>query len=226
MKLLSIETSSSACSVALALDGELFDQHVVEPRAHTGILLPMIAGLLDEAGIVAADLDAVVLGNGPGSFIGMRIGASVAQGICFAAGLDIIPVSSLAAVAAEALDGSNAGRVLVAQDAHMNEVYVGAFRRGKNGLPVAEGDEFISAVENLAFAGHACYAAGDGWNRYPALMERGRDQVLGQLPIKFPRARCLLPMALAAADTAMPAAQLVPAYLRQKVATKPVQSAG
>ena len=64
----------------------------------------MIGDLLREAGIATPDLDAVVLGNGPGSFIGMRIGASVAQGICYGAGLKLVPVSSLAAVAAETID--------------------------------------------------------------------------------------------------------------------------
>ena len=226
MKLLAIETSSNACSVALGLDGEVIDRHVVEPRAHTDILMPMIAGLLDDAGIIPADLDAVVLGNGPGSFIGMRIGASVAQGICFAAELDIIPVSSLAAVAAEALNCSDAARVVVTQDARMQEVYVGIFRRGPEDLPVAEVDEYISAAGCLEISGQPCSVAGDGWNRYPELMQRGSGMVLGQVPVHFPRARFLLPMAEAAADTAMPADQLVPAYLRQKVAEKPAQPAG
>ena len=94
MRLLAIETSSEACSVALQ-DGEVIrEQHRIEPREHTRILLPMIRQLLDESGLVAKDLDAVVLGNGPGSFIGMRISASVAQGLCFGAGLPLVPVSS------------------------------------------------------------------------------------------------------------------------------------
>ena len=57
----------------------------------------MIRSVLDNAGLKVSDLDALVLGNGPGSSIGMRIGASVTQGLAFAAGLNIVPVSSLAA---------------------------------------------------------------------------------------------------------------------------------
>ena len=87
----------------------------------------MIRGVLDEAGVPnSRDLDAIVLGNGPGSFIGMRIAASVAQGLAYGAGLNIVPVSSLAAVAAEVMAETGADRVIVAQDAHMNEVYLGA----------------------------------------------------------------------------------------------------
>ena len=85
--LLAIDTSSNACSVALQSGDDIAEKHVVEARAHTKILLPMITDLFQETGIMAAELDAVVLGNGPGSFIGMRIGASVAQGIAYGAGL-------------------------------------------------------------------------------------------------------------------------------------------
>ena len=109
MKLLAIETSSLACSVALQVDEDIQERHVVEAKAHTRILLPMINTLLGDAGLIVSDLDALVLGNGPGSFIGMRIGASVAQGLAFAAGLNIIPISSLAAVAAEVFVGADPG---------------------------------------------------------------------------------------------------------------------
>jgi tRNA threonylcarbamoyladenosine biosynthesis protein TsaB len=98
MKLLAIDTSSDACSVAVQAGDEVLETHVVEPREHTKILIPMIEELLQQADVVSSELDAVVLGNGPGSFIGMRIGASVAQGICYGAGLQIVPVSSLAAI--------------------------------------------------------------------------------------------------------------------------------
>ena len=136
MKLLAIETSSLACSVALQVDEDIQEKHVVEAKAHTRILLPMINTLLGDAGLIVSDLDALVLGNGPGSFIGMRIGASVAQGLAFAAGLNIIPVSSLAAVAAEVFLGHDETHVAIAQDARMNQIYLGCFERDEAGLPV------------------------------------------------------------------------------------------
>ena len=125
MNLLALDTSSNACSVALQVGDSIFEKHVVEPREHTKILVPMIEALLREADTRLSELDAVVLGNGPGSFIGMRIGASVAQGICHGAGKKIVPVSSLAAVAAEVICEHDAQNVLVAQDARMHEVYLG-----------------------------------------------------------------------------------------------------
>ncbi len=103
MNLLAIDTSSDACSVALQSGDEINEQFVVQPKEHTNILIPMIKDLLYDAGVDMQELDAIVLGNGPGSFIGMRIAASVAQGLAFASGLKIVPVSSMAAVAAEVM---------------------------------------------------------------------------------------------------------------------------
>jgi len=225
MKLLAVETSSNACSVAIGIDGEILDRHVVEPRAHTRILVPMISGLLGDAGIDVTELDAVVLGNGPGSFIGMRIGASVVQGICFAAGIVVVPISSLAAVAAEAMSVSDARRVVVTQDARMNEVYAGTFRRGKSALPVAVGEEVISPVDGFDVDGEACFAAGDGWNRYPDLLASAGDLVLGQIDVKYPAARFLLSLSGPAMQHAVSPERLLPSYLRHKVAEKPTQDA-
>lgn len=221
MKLLAIDTSSNACSVAIRVAGQTVEDHTVEPRAHTSILMPMIRRLLQEAAVRMTDLDAVVLGNGPGSFIGMRIGASVAQGLCHAAGLRIIPVSSLAAVAAEAMDKYGAERVLVAQDAHMNEVYLGSFTRDGTSLPIAEAEEIICAVGPLAAYKGQYTAAGDGWNRYPELQAANTERVSKTLPVSFPHASYLLDIAATVADQALDPVDLAPAYLRTKVVEKP-----
>ena len=85
MNLLALDTSSLACSVALQLGDTIISRHEEREREHTRLLMPMIVDVLNEGDINARDLDAIVLGNGPGSFIGMRIAASVAQGLAFAA---------------------------------------------------------------------------------------------------------------------------------------------
>jgi tRNA threonylcarbamoyl adenosine modification protein YeaZ len=130
MNLLALDTSSIACSVALEIDGKIIDRHEEQAREHTRLLMPMIRDVFEEAAKSPADLDAIVLGNGPGSFIGMRIAASVAQGLAFGSELRIVPVSSLLAVAAAAMHDDNARFVAVCQDAHMNEVYLGLYGRG------------------------------------------------------------------------------------------------
>lgn len=223
MKLLAIDTSSEACSVALRVDVHLTEQHVVGEREHTAILAPMIRRLLGDAGLAVSDLDAIVLGNGPGSFIGMRIGASVAQGLCFGAGLKLVPVSSLAAVAAEAMELHDAGHVLVAQDARMQEVYVGRFRRGEDGLPVAAGDEDIQPIGALRGFERDYLAAGGAWAKYPDLLAANRKRVSEVVGIDLPRARYVLACGARAwrDGAAIAPDALTPSYIRVKVAEEP-----
>ena len=84
-KLLAIDTSSVACTVAASNGDAVVERHVEQPREHTRLLMPMIREVLNESEIALTDLDAIVLGNGPGSFIGMRIAASVSQGLAHGA---------------------------------------------------------------------------------------------------------------------------------------------
>ncbi|MGI9270328.1 MAG: tRNA (adenosine(37)-N6)-threonylcarbamoyltransferase complex dimerization subunit type 1 TsaB [Woeseiaceae bacterium] len=227
MKLLALDTSSIACSVALQVDDVVKERYEEQPREHTRLLVPMIRSLLQESQVGIDDLDAIVLGNGPGSFIGMRIAASVAQGLAHGSGLNIVPVSSLAAVAAEVFVDATAEFVAVAQDAHMSEVYLGVFRRGSDGLPVPLFGERLhgqNRIEEFAeLEGGMCIAAGIGWQRYPALLQSNSEFLHESAAISYPRARHLLAQAvvLLQNDGACFPADLAPAYLRQKVAEKP-----
>lgn len=227
MNLLAIDTSSLACSVALLVDGSVNERHEEREKEHTRLLMPMISELLQETGIRSDQLDAIVLGNGPGSFIGMRIAASVAQGLAFGSATPIAPVSSLAAVAAEVFATTAAAEVIVAQDAHMNEVYLGAFRRDEGGLPAAIFDERLQTqtpIDELDERGAgARVAAGFGWQRYPALLAANEDRIGNTSEVLYPRARFLLPLGGAVIDGggAVLPQDLTPAYLRSKVAEKP-----
>jgi tRNA threonylcarbamoyladenosine biosynthesis protein TsaB len=223
MKLIALDTSSVACSVALAREGAVFERHAVLPKEHTRLLMPMIGEVLAEASTKLRELDAVVLGNGPGSFIGMRIAASVAQGLCYGGGLKLLPLSSLAAVAHEALRVSTAERIAVAQDAHMNEVYLARFRRGDDALAVPEGEAELHPVGRIeTLAGTppmGWHAAGAGWRRYPELLEKNEESLAGVIDVQWPRARYLLePGRRALLDgRAIAPDALVPAYVRTRV---------
>ena len=229
MKLLALDTSSIACSAALQLDDDVTERYEVQPREHTRLLVPMIRSLLEDSQLAFDELDAIILGNGPGSFIGMRIAASVAQGLAHGSGLNIIPVSSLAAVAAQVFAESCATEVLVAQDAHMNEVYLGGFRRGERDLPedlFAERLQAQKAILELNQKSDGSrVAAGAGWHRYPELLEINKARLDLVVDLQHPHAQFLLPLGardFMAGEWTNPA-QLVPAYLRDKVAEKPAR---
>lgn len=226
MKLLALDTSSLACSVALQTDGEVFDRHEEQAREHTRLLVPMIQEVLGQGGVTLSELDAIVLGNGPGSFIGMRIAASVAQGLAFGAGLRIVPVSSLLAVAAEVMAVDGATHVAVCQDAHMNEVYLGLYERDDGGLPRTLGAERLhgqNEIDELQSEPGRFTAAGDGWRRYPALLEANKASIVATSAVLLPSARFLLAggRALLESGAAVEPQDLVPAYLRQTVAQRP-----
>ena len=229
MKLLALDTSSDACTVALLADGAVSARHETLAREHTRLIVPMLDEVRTEAGIDWADLDAVVLGNGPGSFIGMRIGASVAQGLAFGAGLPIVPVSSMAAVAVDVFDNEDAEYAAVAQDAHMQEVYFGLYRRGAGGLPEAVAGERLARQEALVeiaeLGRDQCLGAGDGWRLYPELERANREHVAVSDAYPVPNARALLRLgeqAFADGGSVDPE-NVNPAYLRQKVASVPAQ---
>ena len=227
MKLLALDTSTVACSVALRLGSHVVERHEEQAREHTRLLMPMIRGVLSDGQVEVHELDAIVLGNGPGSFIGMRIAASVAQGLAHGAELPLVPVSSLAAVAAQTFAETDANAVIVTQDAHMNEVYLGAYSRGDADLPdpmfpeCLHGQGLIDRLHSSDSGGR--YAAGYGWRRYPALFAANESLVEVMFEARYPRALFLLPLGAIALRNGMTVnpEDINPAYLRQKVAQKP-----
>ena len=81
MKILAIETSSDACSAALAIDDDVYEVYRWAPREHTQLILSMVEDVLSEADCGLSQLDAIGFGRGPGAFTGVRVATSVTQGI-------------------------------------------------------------------------------------------------------------------------------------------------
>ena len=106
--ILALDTSSDACSIALlksdgTSDIQIEESTVLTPREHTQRLLPMIEALLSEQQVPLSALDAIAYGRGPGSFTGLRIGLSVAQGLAYGASLPLLAISSLQTMALTAM---------------------------------------------------------------------------------------------------------------------------
>lgn len=224
MKLLAIDTSTEACSAALLIDDEVHERYRLAPRQHTQLILPMIDGLLSEAGLNIVALDALAFGRGPGAFTGLRIAASVIQGIAFAADLPVVPVSSLAALAQGACREKGVRRVLAAIDARIQEVYWGEYECDHEGLVRLRGQELVCLPLQVPLpSGDDWYGAGTGWEIYlPALQQRLREAVNIWDGRRYPAARdiALLGGAVYRRGEAVSAELALPVYLRDEVAVK------
>jgi tRNA threonylcarbamoyladenosine biosynthesis protein TsaB len=151
VKILALDTATEACSAAVLVDGRLVASREAEvERGHAEHILAMIDAVLGEGRVALNDVDAVAFGRGPGGFTGVRLAASVTQGLAFAAGRAVVAVSDLAAVAQRALDLEPAiNRVIVCNDARMQEVYWACFERDPQGLATLVGDEHVAPPETV-----------------------------------------------------------------------------
>jgi tRNA threonylcarbamoyladenosine biosynthesis protein TsaB len=188
--LLAIETSTPACSAALSIDGVVHERYALAPRQHAALMLPMIESLLLEAGISVSELDALAFGRGPGSFTGVRIAASVIQGIAYAADLPVVPVSTLAALALGGMQKTNVPRVMAALDARKAEVYWGCFTAAENGAVVLHEDERVCAPADIHCPdGGDWVGIGSGWEAHgESLMQKTAERIVRVVPDFEPRA--------------------------------------
>jgi tRNA threonylcarbamoyladenosine biosynthesis protein TsaB len=221
LRILAIETATAACSAALYIDGAVRERYQLAPREHALLILPMVDALLDEAGVPVGTLDAVAFGRGPGSFTGVRVAASVAQGIAYAAELPVVAVSTLATLALGAMRESGAQRVMAALDARMAEVYWGLYERGEDALPRGLGEECVCAPRLAAMPEDGTWvAAGSGWESYRReLLARAGPRITQFLVDLEPRAADQARLAVRAyrRGEVLRPEQAVPVYLRDTV---------
>lgn len=217
--LLALDTATEACSVALLHEGRVLSRYEVIPRLHAQRVLPMVQELLAEAGTALAAVDAIAFGRGPGAFTGVRIAVGVVQGLAFALGRPVLPISNLAVLAQRAHREQGASQVAAAIDARMDEVYWGCYRLDDGEMRLA-GVEAVLPPERAVLPRDAdgdWFGAGTGWGyaaRIPA-------QVAGMDASLLPHAEDLLTLARSAwaRGEALDAEQAQPVYLRDNVAT-------
>lgn len=217
MRLLAIETSTEACSVALHVDGEVRELHELAPRRHTQLVLPWSEQLLAEAGLRKSQLDAIAVGRGPGAFTGVRLAIAIVQGLALALDRPVLPVSTLATLA---MQGQGVHR-LAAIDARMGEVYLGEFVCGADGLVIAVGEEVIVPPAQAPLPVGARHGVGTGFGAESGvLVRRFAGLLTGFDAGALPHAADLAGLAVRdfALGRAIAADALEPAYLRDKVA--------
>ncbi len=224
MNIIAIESSTERCSVALESAGQQQQLISERPRQHAEQILPMIDALLAEAQLSRQQIDQVAFGQGPGSFTGVRVACSVAQGIGYGLDIPVLPISSLAALAQSAATCSDDyERVIAAQDARLGEIYVGSFEFERSTL-LAIGKEKVLPPQTLGehfdLTGNHWIAAGSAWQAYRQELQTVVETSVGQL-LRACRADALAILTLASgpayADCAVSADQAQPVYLRDQV---------
>lgn len=226
--ILAVDTSTEACSVALYRDGELAVLQEIAPRRHNQVLLGMLRELMPAG---PQDLDAVAYGSGPGSFTGLRIAASAVQGVCFAAGLPALPVSTLSCQVYGALRLGQVGEgdyVFSALDAHIGELYWAVYRID-NGRAVEVTAAQAVKPGGLSLSGSTqLIAVGSGLQYRDALPAAVSARFSAEFPGLLPDARDLLPEALHALreHRVQSAEQVCPVYVRDEISWKKLAQQG
>ena len=127
MKILALDSTAVAASVALCEDGELLGEYTVRNgNTHSQTLLPMVESLLSFFEMSADDIDLFAASSGPGSFTGVRIGAATVKGLAFGTQKPCLGVSTLEALAYN-LIGQN-GLICPVMNARRKQVYTALFR--------------------------------------------------------------------------------------------------
>ena len=217
MKLLALDTSTEYCSVALWRDGAVDAREVLAGQRHSQLLLPMVDELLERHELTVRGLDGIAFGQGPGSFTGLRIACGVTQGLAFGAGLPVVGVSTLLAMA----EATGTGRVVCCLDARMGEIYHAAYAKGDTGWEPVHAPILCAPGQAPLPPAGPWTGCGSGFSAYEAVLKQRYAGRLSAIMLEiFPHARDIARIAAREfeAGRAVAAEQALPVYIRDKVA--------
>lgn len=224
--ILAIDCSDKACSIALGGAGRLFERYTEQARQHAQQIKPMYRELLAESGVDQNRISTIAVGAGPGSFTGLRIGFSFAQGLAYALDIPLLSISSLEALAQTALEACHdCDRIEAAFDARMGEIYCASFALGKDGLTRLKPDQLLGAADFHPEQGEGIAAVGSAF----ALPDFSSIKTGYLNPDASIRASAVLALAeagIARGETGKPALGAEPAYLRRENAWKTLEHQG
>ncbi len=218
--ILAIETSTLTASVALVRDGHVVLAKESGVNTHSETLLALVDECLTAGNLALADLSTIAVGAGPGSFTGLRIGMATVKGLCFAAGVSLTPVSSLAATAFASIPHCDDNNIIAAVlDARRKEIFVGLFAR-EGGKLARLGEEHVLAPAHLTeLLGKELteeqrsrlVMCGDGASKYAKVLKDVAPFVAKAAQIPTATAVAMLAQNLPAADAL---ASAKPTYVR------------
>ncbi len=226
-RILTLDASTEACSVALLNGDEATERYELAPRKHAQLLLPMVESLLADSQIKLNRLDVIACNVGPGAFTGIRIAVSVAQGLTYGADLPAIGISSLANLAALGFSQTGNTDCLCAIDARMSEVYFAGYKIN-NGLPEVIDHEKVISPSLIEYSNYQalslnqCQLVGSGWSEYAGELYTNGLNGSQYLAECYPRAKHSLALAKYQFDEnkLLEPQELQPTYLRNNVAVK------
>ena len=172
-RLLLIESSNQVCSVALCKQGEIIqEKSVEEPNSHYVYLAPFVDEVMAQSGLSFSQLDGVVVSDGPGSYTGLRIGSSLAKGICFGADIPLIAVSTLRALAGLALkEYPSVNQIISLVDARRDDAYMGIYDRELN--PLVD-EQFVTINSEIRIEKNKTAVIGSGANKFINELDKGK----------------------------------------------------
>lgn len=213
--LLVLDTATETLHLGLAAGSREWACALPGGAQASAALLPALFGLLDEAGLALRDLGAIGFGRGPGAFTGVRTACAVTQGLALGAGLPVLALDTLMAVAEDARRRGAADGLWVAVDARMGEAYGAHYRHGTGGwavlaAPALYDPRELARAAQGEVAGSSLAAHAEAWSGRAA---RGWADAA-------PTAAALLALARAAwaRGERLDAAAALPLYVRDKVA--------
>jgi tRNA threonylcarbamoyladenosine biosynthesis protein TsaB len=182
MKLLSLETSTAIASVAVVKDGAAAAELSGASNNHSDSLIELVDQALTESKVQLADVDAIVVGAGPGSFTGLRIGMATAKGLAFAAAKPLWAVSSLAALSVRTAKLHPGTLVIALADARRKEVFAGYYRWQDESLVAAAAEEVLKPAHIPArtrelVGDSEAVVIGDAIGLYPELADMGFEVI-------------------------------------------------
>ncbi|URJ24286.1 tRNA (adenosine(37)-N6)-threonylcarbamoyltransferase complex dimerization subunit type 1 TsaB [Candidatus Blochmanniella camponoti] len=232
-RILAFDTTTELCSVAVMINHSIYDNKIIAPRSHSENILPMINQLLIEVGVALQSLDCIVFNRGPGSFAGIRIGVSVAQGLALGADLPLVEVSSLEVLAQGAWRIFSVKQVISTIDARMGELYWARYHRmSDDSCWIRSDNESITKpeiiVKKIIYSGSQKLQGnwalvGTGWNNYPILKCIRVPGVIGlKKSVMSPEAQDMLPLGICSWRNKIfiNPNQVQPVYLRNVVVVK------
>ncbi len=167
------------------------------PRAHLSRLLPGIHGLLRRAGLTRADIDQIAVGTGPGSFTGLRIAVATAQGLAHGLNRPLVGVSTLDAIAAGPAPADEGVEIYPVIDAKRQEIFTAGYDRHGRRLTDYRALYPHALAAELAAGGKPVLVAGDGLNKYSAVLAGGPGSavMIAEASLWPPRASVLIRLA-------------------------------